>query len=614
DADEDRPASRVADPAPKDSWHGLRPHARPAVHSTERFDAHAEQSNSPRPGVLSGATTLVRTQVRRIQAPNGQWVRDYTLNLPVNTDDPSLSGQLQDRITGLLDTHLNSGLALPGSGDQLHINLNLISDPAHPEAITLTNTANPDRADQLHLDANHSDEDLLHEVLHYLGLPDEQRDNDFLLRNHPNSTTVHTTGVMATTQTPVHIPHRYLRTIENVTATGPRLHDHAGQDETTPVRDPDTTPIPTDTPLTWPTSNAPVAAPSSAFVLDYGSQRDGNVGLVLLEPLSAEVVSGLHQQVMTALGLGDAADTHPVREQLRTVASEETLVLNLPHLRGSPGFRIRVTVGGRDRDVDLRMRLSDPQEEPEGDPQAAHQQPEFQQGSAGNGTGEEPEDDQDDQDGEGGEGDQAGRHGQRGRPGDDVDEDGLEYASESGEEESDEEESDDEDSDVDEGDDGANGRRGEGSRTTGSAVAWTRTRDPHTALLAWARADVVANGAPDDVALPAPDTLVGTDALAEIGALTEELRAQSILQNGMVTVAEAGLDDAARLALVLARPDSDVYVSTLAALVARDTGRPVLVLGPDDRTRRFGPADGTPLTLYFDGNRFSVNPPVPDDD
>ncbi|MFD4562262.1 hypothetical protein ACFWP5_49550, partial [Streptomyces sp. NPDC058469] len=133
-------------------------------------------------------------------------------------------------------------------------------------------------------------------------------------------------------------------------------------------------------------------------------------------------------------------------------------------------------------------------------------------------------------------------------------------------------------------------------------------------LLTWAQADVAANGAPDDAALPAPNTSVRTDALAEIGALTEELRAQSILQNGTVTVAEAGLDDVARLALVLARPDTPTYVSTLAALVARDTGRPVQVLGPDGRTHRFGPADGTPLTLYFDGNRFSVTPPAPDDD
>jgi hypothetical protein len=82
----------------------------------------------------------------------------------------------------------------------------------------------------------------------------------------------------------------------------------------------------------------------------------------------------------------------------------------------------------------------------------------------------------------------------------------------------------------------------------------------------------------------------------------------------MVTVAEAGLDDAARLALVLARPDTPLYVATLAALVARDTEHPVQVLRPGDRTQRFGPADGTPLTLYFDGNRFSVNPPAPDDD
>ncbi|WP_245608070.1 hypothetical protein [Streptomyces hokutonensis] len=159
---------------------------------------------------------------------------------------------------------------------------------------------------------------------------------------------------------PVHIPGRYLRIIENVTAAGPQLHDHTGQLTNGPTQDPDTTPIPTDTTPTWPTSNAPVAPPSSTFVLGYGSQLDGNVGLVHLEPLSAAVVDGLHQQVMTALGLGRAADTHPVREQLRTVASAETLVINLPYLRGSLGFRITLRVEGRDRDVDLRMRLANP--------------------------------------------------------------------------------------------------------------------------------------------------------------------------------------------------------------------------------------------------------------
>ncbi|UXX95849.1 hypothetical protein N7U49_35705 [Streptomyces sp. AD2-2] len=252
DTADDQPAARINDPAPKDSWHGLRRHARPAVHSTERFDPHADQSNPPRPGTLSGASTLIRTRVRRIQAPNGQWIRDYTVNLPVTASDPAVATRLNARITRLLDTHLNSGLALPGSRDQLHINLNLIEDPAHPETVTLTDTEKPGRADQLHLDVNHSDEDLLHEVLHYLGLPDEQRDNDFLLRNHANSTTVRTAGLMATTQGQVHIPRRYLRIIEDVTASGPQLHDHTGQDESTPAENPDTTPIPTDTPSPGP--------------------------------------------------------------------------------------------------------------------------------------------------------------------------------------------------------------------------------------------------------------------------------------------------------------------------------------------------------------------------
>ncbi|MBK3581359.1 hypothetical protein JHN63_47880, partial [Streptomyces sp. MBT65] len=368
DAADDLPASRVVDPAPKDTWHGLRAYARPAVHSTERFDPHADQSSPPRPGVLSGATTLVRANIRRIQAPNGQWVRDYTLNLPVATNDPALTQQFKDRITTLLDTHLNSGLELPGSGDQLHINLNLIDDPSHPEAITLTDTDNPARADQLHLDAHHSDEDLLHEVLHYLGLPDEQRDNDFLLRNHPNSTTVRTTGLMADTQSPVTIPRRYLRTIENVTAAGPQLHDHTGQLDGGPVQDPDTTPIPADGALTWPTSNAPAVPPSplgqhrSTYVTSYGALPDGAVGLVYAEPFSDEVIEGLRGQVYEALGLDADNPPESVREQVRDVLSRESLALQLPYLRSNGGYRVTVRVDGRDHTVDVQLTLSDARE------------------------------------------------------------------------------------------------------------------------------------------------------------------------------------------------------------------------------------------------------------
>ncbi|MEV0474553.1 hypothetical protein AB0I50_32205, partial [Streptomyces prunicolor] len=234
------------------------------------------------------------------------------------------------------------------------------------EAITLTNTSDPARADQLHLDMGHSDEDLLHEVLHYLGLPDEQRDNDFLLRNHPNSTTVHTTGLMANTQTPVHIPHRYLRTIENVTASGPQLHDHAGQDETTPPQNLDTTTIPADSPLTWPTSQAPTALPPprrqfpSSYVASYGAVPDGTVGLVYAEPFSDEVLEGLHGQVYVALGFRRDNAPESVREQVEGELSRGNLALQLPYLRSNGGHRITVRVDGRDRTVDVQLTLSEP--------------------------------------------------------------------------------------------------------------------------------------------------------------------------------------------------------------------------------------------------------------
>jgi hypothetical protein len=291
----------------------------------------------------------------------------------------------------------------------------------------------------------------------------------------------------------------------------------------------------------------------------------------------------------------DLTDVVTLLEARRAAAGEGTAPLPTGSLAATPATWPRRTPRP------ARVRV----EEPVAEPQVAPQEPEFQPVGAGNDTAEEAEDDQ------------AVQEDQ------DNDQD-LGDGSESGDDDG----------------DGANGHRGEGSggaryrrvvsraqrpetfarslarllADSGTAPAWARDRDPHGALLSWVQADVAAHGAPDDPRFPAPDTEVSTDALAHIGALTEELRAQAILQNGMVTVAEAGLDDAARLALVLARPDTPLYVATLAALVARDTEHPVQVLSPGDRTQRFGPADGTPLTLYFDGNRFSVNPPAPDDD
>ncbi|WP_411093346.1 hypothetical protein [Streptomyces sp. 049-1] len=126
---------------------------------------------------------------------------------------------------------------------------------------------------------------------------------------------------------------------------------------------------------------------------------------------------------------------------------------------------------------------------------------------------------------------------------------------------------------------------------------------PYESLVRWARTDVAARRAPADAPLPAPDTVLDLAELDRIGLLSDELRAQSTLQNGRMTVREAELNDTALLELVLARPDSPACFFTLLALAARDAGRSIDMVGLGDRVQRFGPDNGRALTLHFDGDR-----------
>lgn len=98
----------------------------------------------------------------------------------------------------------------------------------------------------------------------------------------------------------------------------------------------------------------------SRYVRQYGAQHDGSVGLVLYEPVSADVLAGLHQQVRERLGVvaGSEHETE-VDHQLQDLLSRTEIATHLPYLRSARGHRITVTVGGRERTVDVRLRLSD---------------------------------------------------------------------------------------------------------------------------------------------------------------------------------------------------------------------------------------------------------------
>ncbi len=193
-----------------------------------------------RPGLLDGWSTLIRTDIRRIQADNGTWIRDLTVDLPVKAGTgfsasgfPALRQHLQD----LLDTHLNTGYRLPRSGDQLHIEVRLTpAADSNPYAVQVSVSPEPGRFDQLNFPlhpptaapAQRAGQDaaLLHEVLHYTGLSDRYHDSEALFRRGPGRGEA--TGVMAEVGVlpQGRFPLEYLAQIEDTTDSGPVIYDH----------------------------------------------------------------------------------------------------------------------------------------------------------------------------------------------------------------------------------------------------------------------------------------------------------------------------------------------------------------------------------------------------
>ncbi|MGO4756118.1 hypothetical protein AB4212_47245, partial [Streptomyces sp. 2MCAF27] len=193
--------------------------------------ADGESESRPRPG----QDTVVRTVVQRVQADDGRWVRNLTLDLPVRFGDGFPADRLQqfqERMRGLLDSQVNHGLPLPRSGDQLHIDLNLVHAPENPEAIEVTATDTPAPSDQFHLrmhsddpsagPAEHgrrkarNDATALRQVLRYTGLTDRSGDGASLFRRIEDGTLP---GGDSTAGPAV--PLDYLRSIEDVTDSGP---------------------------------------------------------------------------------------------------------------------------------------------------------------------------------------------------------------------------------------------------------------------------------------------------------------------------------------------------------------------------------------------------------
>ncbi|WP_405804152.1 hypothetical protein OG729_03290 [Streptomyces sp. NBC_00210] len=237
----------VPDPVRPEQWRPRRLDAPASPLWTERYDPAADPLGPDRTSqTLAGHDTVIRTWIRRIEADDGRWVRNLTLELPVRFGDGFHADRLpqfEHHMRGLLDEHLNHGLVLPRSGDQLHIDVNLVHAPDHPEAIELSATDKPADSDQFHFRMFSDDPDLapseydrrrrrndataLHELMHYTGLKDRMQDGSSLFRRIAGGQ-VHPVGIMADLDTlpgPA-VPLDYVQTIEDVTDSGPVLRDH----------------------------------------------------------------------------------------------------------------------------------------------------------------------------------------------------------------------------------------------------------------------------------------------------------------------------------------------------------------------------------------------------
>jgi hypothetical protein len=247
------PGRLVATPASKDQWFHRRADAPVVPVWTERFDPKITFTTGTGPQE-DGWGTDIRVDVRRIQAGNGQWIRHQEVVLPVKPMAPEITPEVVERLeselNAALDAHVNRGYELPVSKDQLNLEVQLVVDPEDPRAIELRPGRTQDASD-LGLDGpdgRHWGLDdwiytLVHEVLHYVGLPDEYRDSRSLLRQRTGSSAVRGDGIMAggAFDSSQPMPERYLRIIESVVNTTAVLGGH---------------------PLTVPETSAPAASPT----------------------------------------------------------------------------------------------------------------------------------------------------------------------------------------------------------------------------------------------------------------------------------------------------------------------------------------------------------------
>ncbi|MFD8783547.1 hypothetical protein ACFV04_14760, partial [Kitasatospora sp. NPDC059599] len=236
---------------PASAWADIRTSAPPARMETERFDPLVRgqagpgdiagpgvrdqyENRQPSLGGLHGAETAISYDVRRFEAQPGHWVTEFTLNLHLQGPDgrplPTHEAtRMLDRVRAVVDERFNERFRLPG-GDQVHLRVDGTQNEAGAHR-AITVVPGRDRSDQLTWYDESPPGVLLHEVLHFLGLPDEYVEraatpgDAFALRRRDRW--AGEDGVMGTSahRDDFTVLPRHLERIEEVLRSGPVVRD-----------------------------------------------------------------------------------------------------------------------------------------------------------------------------------------------------------------------------------------------------------------------------------------------------------------------------------------------------------------------------------------------------
>ncbi|WP_156753020.1 hypothetical protein [Mycobacterium sp. 1245801.1] len=142
------------------------------------------------PGRIGWYRGVIRYDWQRIGVGDGRFVQVYRLRIHLRAADGVSAGTLaevQANARAGIDQLANQGFRLP-SGDQFHVDVQFVTSPA--EAHTSIEVA-ATGSDQTHWNPQMLPGVLAHEILHYLGVPDESQDARRVFLRHATNTGVH---------------------------------------------------------------------------------------------------------------------------------------------------------------------------------------------------------------------------------------------------------------------------------------------------------------------------------------------------------------------------------------------------------------------------------------